>query len=67
MFPPHIIQVTGIQAEPTMELSSLRIDSLGLVLLVQRLSNALGGMPVAATDFYRFDTVDELATDLYRR
>jgi len=61
------MKVTGIEAEPDMQLSSLRVDSLGLVLLVQRLSRALGGMPVAATDFYRFDTVDELATDLYRR
>jgi len=60
------VQVTGIQASGDTELSSLRVDSMGLVLLAQKLSNALK-VQVQGKDFYRFDTVNQLATEIYHR
>jgi len=62
-----VSKITGIAAQPSTELLSMRVDSLGTTLLAHKLSIALGGLAVPVTDFYRFETVNDLATDLFSR
>jgi len=61
-------QVTGITTlHPDTELSSLRVDSLGTTILAHKLSTTLKGMVVPVADFYRYDTINDLATHLCSR
>ena len=63
-YPPT--KVTGIQTEPQTELVSVRIDSMGSVMLVERISRELG-MPVTIEDFYEATTVNGFAFLLFQR
>jgi acyl carrier protein len=61
------LQVSGQRVGMKFTLSSLRIDSLGSVMVVHQLSRALGGLEIRATEFYESATVEQLAWHLYRR
>jgi acyl carrier protein len=48
-------------------LASLRIDSLGSVMVVHQISNALGGLPIRVAEFYDSATVEDLAARLLNK
>jgi hypothetical protein len=56
-----------MEVSPELVLKGLQVDSLGSILIVEKISIALNGLLVPATEFYAAETVDDLAARIHRR
>lgn len=62
-----IREQSGAEVGPSSSMSAIGLDSLGMVMILSKLSHSLGGLRVPPTAVFEHETVGDFATYLARR